>query len=117
MSLSSDTPYQSYPPSLYRKPTIPASGATAGTPGTFTPAGAAPPANYAALTASGITGTPATAWTGGAYVVLGDGSQAHWSGTAWVAGPAPALDEGSEGNPAAIDPGAHPAPKRKAPNG
>jgi len=67
-------------------PPIAATGATAGTPGTFTPAGAAPPANLAAMT--GLTASPATAWTTGQYVVLGDASQAHWSSSAWVAGKA-----------------------------
>jgi len=63
---------------------ITATGATAGTPGTFTPAGASPPANLAAMT--GITASPATAWTTGQYVVLGDASNAHWSSSAWVVG-------------------------------
>jgi hypothetical protein len=54
------------------------------TPGNFTPPGGSAPANLAAM--SGITATPATAWATGTYVVLGDGSKAHWNGTAWVAG-------------------------------
>lgn len=61
-----------------------ATGATAGTPGSFTPSGATPPANLAALT--GITASPSSAWTTGQYIVLGDGSHAHWTGTAWAAG-------------------------------
>lgn len=61
-------------------------GATAGTPGAFTPSGSWVPANLAAL--AGVTASPATAWTTGQRVVLGDGSTAHWSSTAWVAGPA-----------------------------
>jgi len=65
-----------------------ATGATAGTPGTFTPGGSAAPANFTDLQASGITANPATAWTTGQYVSLGDASQAHWSGSAWVVGPA-----------------------------
>src|SRR5215471_8172690 len=64
---------------------IVATGATAGTPGTFTPAGAQAPANLAAMT--GLTASPATAWTTGQYVVLGDATSAHWTGTAWAAGP------------------------------
>jgi hypothetical protein len=64
----------------------PATGATAGTPGTFTPAGCAIPADLSAL--AGIVATPATAWTTGQSVVLGDASDASWDGTAWVAGPA-----------------------------
>jgi len=65
-----------------------ATGATAGTPGTFTPGGSAAPANFTALQASGITASPATAWTTGQYVALGDASHAHWDSAAWVAGPA-----------------------------
>jgi len=65
---------------------IPATGAVAGTPGSFTPAGASAPANLAAMT--GITATPATAWTTGQYVNLADNSKASWSGTAWQAGAA-----------------------------
>jgi hypothetical protein len=64
----------------------PATGATAGTPGTWTPAGAETPVNLAAMT--GKTATPATAWTTGQYMVLGDGTFAHWTSTAWVAGKA-----------------------------
>ena len=56
-------------------------------PGSFTPAGAMAPANLAGMT--GVTATPATAWTTGQYVQLGDGSKAHWDGAAWVAGVAP----------------------------
>lgn len=61
-------------------------GATAGTPGVWTPVDSYPAADLAALIAGSITASPATAWTAGQYVVLGDGSHAHWSGTAWVAG-------------------------------
>jgi hypothetical protein len=65
---------------------ITATGATAGTPGTFTPGGAQTPANLAAL--SSVTASPASAWTTGQSVVLGDASSAHWNGTAWAAGAA-----------------------------
>lgn len=67
---------------------IVATGATAGTPGFFTPAGATPPANLTALQAGGITASPTTAWTTGQYVALGTGN-ANWSGTAWASGMAP----------------------------
>ena len=67
-------------------PAVAATGATAGTPGTFTPTGAVKPANLAGL--AGVTASPATAWTVGQSVILGDGSAAHWSSTAWVAGAA-----------------------------
>jgi hypothetical protein len=67
-------------------PEDPATGATAGTPGTWTPAGSSPPATLAAT--AGVTATPATAWTTGQHVVLGDTSHAHWTATVWAAGPA-----------------------------
>jgi hypothetical protein len=38
---------------------------------------------------TGITASPATAWTTGQYVVLGDATHAYWSGAAWTAGQAP----------------------------
>jgi hypothetical protein len=66
---------------------IVATGATAGTPGTFTPPGATAPADLAAMT--GITASPATAWATGEYVVLGDASHCHWDASAWAAGDAP----------------------------
>jgi hypothetical protein len=66
---------------------VPAVGATAGVPGYFTPSGATVPANAGALT--GLTATPASAWTTGQYVITADLLAAHWSGSAWVAGKAP----------------------------
>lgn len=63
-----------------------ATGAVAGVPGTYTPTGAYPPADFAALVAGTVVASPTTAWTTGQYIVLGDASHAHWSGTAWVAG-------------------------------
>jgi hypothetical protein len=61
-------------------------GATAGSPGFYTPSGANVPANVAALT--GVTATPNTAWPAGQYVITGDMLAAHWTGTAWAAGKA-----------------------------
>lgn len=66
--------------------TVPATGATAGTPGSFTPAGSTPPANLGGM--PGITASPATAWTTGQHVVLGDASHAHWTSAVWAAGDA-----------------------------
>jgi len=63
---------------------VAATGATAGSPGFFTPSGANAPANLAALT--GVVATPATAWLTGQYVVTADRIGANWSGTAWQAG-------------------------------
>lgn len=65
---------------------VPATGATAGIPATLTPANSYPPETLA--DASSLTASPVTAWTTGQYVLLGDGSQAHWDGSAWVAGAA-----------------------------
>ena len=70
---------------------IAATGATAGSPGAFTPTGATPPADLAAMT--GITASPGTAWTTGQHVVLGDASQASWDGAAWEAGAAALMAE------------------------
>jgi hypothetical protein len=70
----------------------PATGATSGTPGTWTPAGSAPPASVAALQTGGLAATPATAWATGEYVQTGTAGvsgQAYWDGTAWVTGKAP----------------------------
>lgn len=67
---------------------VEATGAAAGTPGTFTPEGAEAPADLGALAA--VTADPTTAWTEGQHVVLGDSSEAYWDGSAWVAGQAPA---------------------------
>jgi hypothetical protein len=71
---------------------VAATGATAGIPGTWTPAGSTPPANAAGATSSGVVASPATAWTVGQYVqgsTAGVPGQMHWSGAAWVAGPKP----------------------------
>jgi hypothetical protein len=82
---------QSYPPSLWAgPPVIPATGATAGIPGTFTPPGSTPPANVAGMT--GIVASPATPWTSGQFVqtlTAGAAGRASWSGTNWVSGAAP----------------------------
>lgn len=63
-----------------------ATGADAGTPGSWTPAGAAPPADVVTLQSSGIVANPATLWTTGQYVVTADLGEAHWDSTAWVVG-------------------------------
>lgn len=69
---------------------VTATGATAGTPGAFTPSGATVPANLAALqgAAPPVTANPATAWATGESVNLGTGA-AHWDGAAYAAGLAP----------------------------
>jgi hypothetical protein len=68
-----------------------ATGATTGTPGTWTPTGSVPADSLAELQAGGVTASPTTAWVTGAYVqTLTEGveGRAHWTGTAWAAGPA-----------------------------
>lgn len=67
---------------------VAATGATAGTPGTFTPANSYAPLDLAELQASAIVADPNTAWATGERVVLRDGSLAHWTGVAWAAGAA-----------------------------
>lgn len=62
-----------------------ATTATAGVPGTWN---GRRPDDLADLQAGGITASPATAWTTGQFVYLGDGSKAHWTSTAWAAGAA-----------------------------
>jgi len=66
-----------------------ATGATAGTPGMWTPAGADPPTDPSNM--AGITATPTSAWATGEYVqtaTAGGAGQVHWDGTGWVAGQA-----------------------------
>jgi hypothetical protein len=70
-------------------PYVAPTGVTAGIPGSFTPAGATVPYNLDAIRLALPTPSPATAWTAGQYVVLGDGSQTYWNGTAWIGGSAP----------------------------
>lgn len=65
-----------------------ASVAVAGDPATLVPTGAGVPANLSALQASGIIPSPATAWTTGQNIILGDATTANWNGTAWEAGDA-----------------------------
>jgi HK97 family phage major capsid protein len=61
-----------------------ATGATAGTPGAWTPPGSRAPADHAAM--GGVTASPATAWNGGEYVITGDTNDTYWDGAAWQLG-------------------------------
>lgn len=75
--------------------TVPVTGVTAGTPGTYVPSTATPPTSLIALRANpaiGDAGTakPGAAWTAGQSIVVGDQSQAYWDGSTWQAGTAPA---------------------------
>lgn len=89
-------PYQeSYPPSLWGGVGGPSTGATAGIPGTWTPAGSTAPASQADVIAGRpytIRASPQTGWTVGQYVQTltgGAGGRVYWNGTVWVAGAAP----------------------------
>lgn len=64
-------------------------GATAGTPGAWTPLGSTPPASVAVLQSSGVLASPQTAWTTGQYVQTGTAGlpgEAHWDGDSWEPG-------------------------------
>lgn len=71
---------ESYPPWLWGPP---ATGATAGAPGTYTPAKAKRPMDLADL--GDVVADPLTAWAPGEYVPTRSGD-AHWDGAAWAAG-------------------------------
>lgn len=65
-----------------------ATGATSGTPGSFTPSGSVAPYDLAEIDAMGVVASPSTAWATGEYVVLGDNSHAYWDGATWQSGEA-----------------------------
>jgi len=69
-------------------PPPPATGATAGAPGSFTPVPSTPPADFAAM--AGIIADPLTLWTVGQSVQPADASDAYWDSAAWQVGVAPA---------------------------
>lgn len=125
-----DQPYEeSVPPSLLGLPGGgPSTGATAGIPGTWTPAGSTPPASQVDAMAGRpytILANPLTAWTSGQYVqtqTAGAAGRVTWSGTTWVGGAAPlaADEEPDPEGPAgeAEDPPAEPPPpERRRRNG
>lgn len=64
-----------------------ATGADAGTPGTWTPTGSEMPWDLAGM--GGVVANPQTPWTSGERMVTGSGDLVTWSGTDWVGGPAP----------------------------
>ena len=90
----------SYPPDVFA-PAVPATGATAGIPGSWTPSGSTPPASLTALqsgTPVPVTASPATAWTSGQFVqtrTAGAAGRATWTGSGWVGGAAPLEDPGA----------------------
>lgn len=90
----------------------PSTGATAGTPGTWSPAGSVPPASVSALQAASpaITASPTSAWTTGQYVqtgTTGTAGQASWNGTAWVSGAAALAADEEEPEPDTTDTGSY----------
>jgi hypothetical protein len=84
---------ESYPPSVLNPPppVVLPTGATAGTPGAWTPPGSDVPSSLAEANALGLSLGPA--WTGGAYVPLDPAGSVYWNGTAFELGVAPALDD------------------------
>jgi hypothetical protein len=60
---------------------------TEGEPGSFSPAEATIPYDLGDLQALGALGET-TGWASGAYVTLGDATNAHWNGSAWASGEA-----------------------------
>jgi len=87
---------ESYPPSVLHPepPPIPPTGATAGTPGAWTPPGSDVPSTLAEANALGLS--LGAAWTGGTYLPLDPVGTVYWDGTAFVLGVAPALDDGDD---------------------
>jgi len=69
---------------------VPATGAIAGTPGTFTPEGSTPPFDLAAM--APIVASPIAAWTTGQFVMMGNNNSCHWNGTNWAGGGAAVED-------------------------
>lgn len=72
--------------------TVPLTGVTAGTPGTFQPSTATPPWSFAALVADPVIGSEGSAmaskaaFTTGQYVKTGNNDEAYWDGDEWKAG-------------------------------
>ena len=82
---------ESVPPSVI---TGTATGATAGIPGTWTPAGSRAPLSLADVVNGNptVVANPLTPWTTGQYVqtrTAGAAGRVTWSGTNWVGGAAP----------------------------
>lgn len=66
-----------------------ATGASAGSPGTWTPGGSTPPANAAGANSSSVTASPSSTWTTGQYVqgsTAGAAGEMYWNGTTWSSG-------------------------------
>jgi len=82
-------------------PTVPSTGATAGIPGIWTPAGSLRPATQLDLIngiPNPVIASPLTQWSGGQFVQTrqsGAAGRACWSGIGWVGGIAPGLLDGT----------------------
>lgn len=63
-------------------------GATAGAPGVFTPAGSGGVNTFGEL--GDVVASPTSGWTTGQYVVCNSGEEAYWGGSSWSAGRAAA---------------------------
>jgi hypothetical protein len=74
---------------LFTGGAVQATGANAGSPGTWTPGGSTPPSNAAAANSGGVTASPSSAWTTGQYVqgsTAGSAGEMYWNGTTWSSG-------------------------------
>ena len=60
--------------------------ATAGTPGTWTPAPPATTVPDSIAIMNTVAASPTSAWAVGSYMDLGDGTKAYWDSSKWVAG-------------------------------
>jgi hypothetical protein len=74
--------------------TVPITGVTAGSPGSFAPGDATLPSSIDSLRANTVVGDdgsnkPSGMWSSGQYVVLGDASEAYWTGITWQDGRKP----------------------------
>jgi len=69
-------------------PPVNATGADAGAPGAFTPAGSTVPPGFNEVVSWGIVANPATPWTVGQHVITADGTHVSWMGTGWNVGDA-----------------------------
>jgi len=84
---------ESYPPNIVGPL---ATGANAGIPGTWTPAGSRIPRNVQEM--GNVVANPTTAWTTGQYMqtqTVGPPGRFTWSGTNWVGGVAPLESQAS----------------------
>lgn len=89
---------QSYPPSLWAAPpAVVPTGATAGTPGAWTPAGSTAPGTLAQANALGLS--LGAAWATGQWVDLAGGGDIHWAGAAFALGQAPVVEVAEEATP------------------